>query len=162
MLLRATEELIVLAQPIAPSKPLVVGGEEVMGPGYGALWFLFKGQNFDVGRIYRPDGSFTGYYVDILEIVEWTGADPATLKPLVDLFLDLWITPDRRFRVLDEGELEEAQRTGAISRWDARQARNEMKELIESIRAGTFPPQVVRELRPSPAEVARIMDSWKT
>lgn len=161
-LLEATKAHIILAQPIRPSKPLVMGGREVMGSDSFAVWFLFKGQNFDIARIYTRDGEWTGYYVDILETVEWEGADPTTLAPIVDLFLDLWITPAGRAHVLDEDELEEAERNGAIAGWDAAQARNELKELTQSIDAGRFPPQIVREFHPSPNEMVRMMDWWKT
>src|SRR2546428_11547061 len=92
--LQATNNMIVVATGPAPSKPVEYSGEIVMDAGYRAVWFLFKDQPFDVVRIYRSDGAWTGYYADFLEPVRWKGADPTTLAPIIGLFLDLWIGPD--------------------------------------------------------------------
>jgi predicted RNA-binding protein associated with RNAse of E/G family len=142
-LLEFDEEHIVLAHRVFPSRPAIHFGEEVLGPGYLIVWFLFKGQPYDVGRFYHLDGTWTGYYVDVLEPVRWQGADPHTLVPIVDLFLDLWIAPDGRFSVLDEDELEDAVRAGTISPEQAQRARATLCRLVQDIERGVFPPQVV-------------------
>ena len=153
-LLHATDGMIVVAHELAPSKPVEYFGEIVMDAGYRAVWFLFKDKPFDVGRIYRPDGAWTGYYADVLEPVRWRGSDPMTLEPIVDLFLDLWIAPDGRFEVLDEDEFEEAVASGFLTEQQTGHARSVLQGLIEATERGDFPPAVVKEFRlrntPSP------------
>jgi predicted RNA-binding protein associated with RNAse of E/G family len=144
-LLRAGDDCIILEHEARPSKPLNVGGEEVMASGYRVVWFLFNGKPYDIGRFYRPDGTWTGYYVDILEPVRWQDADPDTLEPIVDLFLDLWITPDGEGLILDEDELEEAVRQKAIPPERAGRAREVAERLLEATLRGDFPPEIVRK-----------------
>jgi predicted RNA-binding protein associated with RNAse of E/G family len=146
-LIDASEEHIVLAHRAFPSRPMVYGGREVMGSGYEVVWFLYKGKPFDVGRFYRPDGSWTGYYVDILEPVRWEDADADTLEPIVDLFLDLWIDPAGGHLVLDEDEFEEAVEKKYLSSEQAERARETLRNLVAATENGTFPPEEVRTFR---------------
>lgn len=144
-LLDATDQTIAVAHELFPSRPLEYGGERVLDAGYWAVWFLFKGRPFDVGRVYRPEGTWTGYYVDVLEPVRWQGADPTTLEPIVDLFLDLWIAPDGRHAVLDEDEFAAAVASGHLTPEQAHRARSVLRALIEATARGEFPPAAVRE-----------------
>lgn len=147
-LLEATAKHIILTHRITPSTPLQYRGEEVMGNDYRAIWFLFKDQPYDVARVYRPDGTWTGCYVDVLEPVRWSGSDPYSLRPLIDLFLDLWIAPDGAFEVLDEDELAAAVASGGIGSAGAAAARETLAELTAATRRGEFPPRLVREFQP--------------
>jgi len=106
---------------------------------------LFKDQPYDIGRVYRPDGTWMGYYADVLEPVRWNGSDPATLEPIIDLFLDLWIAPDGRFEVLDEDEFEEAGVRGNITAHQIDHARRVLQDLVHATQRGSFPPAVVKE-----------------
>jgi len=144
-LLQATNNMIVVATDLAPSKPVEYLGEIVMNAGYRAVWFLFKDQPYDIGRVYRPDGTWMGYYADVLEPVRWNGSDPATLEPIIDLFLDLWIAPDGRFEVLDEDEFEEAGVRGNITAHQIDHARRVLQDLVHATQRGSFPPAVVKE-----------------
>ncbi|MDR5683487.1 MAG: DUF402 domain-containing protein [Armatimonadota bacterium] len=146
-LLEASEKKIVLAHALSPSRPLRHLGEVVLDTGYWAVWFLFKGRPYDVGRVYRPDGSWMGYYVDVLKPVRWRGADPKTLEPLVDLFLDIWVAPDGTYSVLDEDEFEEAIRKGHLSRVQVIQARTTLRNLTAAIDRAEFPPAAVKAYR---------------
>jgi len=122
-------------------------GEVVLDTEYRAVWFLFKDRPYDVGRFYRPDGTWTGYYADVLEPVRWVGSDPTTLEPITDLFLDLWIAPDGRHLVLDKDEFEEAIGFGILTREQIDHARRVLGELIEATERGVFPPEVAKEFR---------------
>lgn len=150
-LLQATEDLLVVTHEISPSNPLTFQGEIVMDRGYRAVWFLFKDQPYDVGRFYRPDGTWTGYYADVLEPVHWEGADPTTLAPIIDLFLDLWIAPDGQHAVLDENEFEEAVGAGILTPGQIDHARRVLQELTDATELGAFPPTVAKEFRLRPA-----------
>src|SRR5574337_2359 len=68
-LLEANSDIIVVAHAYSPSKPMTYSGEIVLDVGYCGIWFLFKNRPFDVGRVYRPDRTWMGYYVDVLESV---------------------------------------------------------------------------------------------
>lgn len=146
-LLSATDQMIVVAHNLAPSRPLEAFGKTVMDAGYRAVWFLFKDQPFDVGRISRPDGTWMGYYADILEPVRWKDADAATLEPIVDLFLDLWIAPDGRFLILDEDEFENAIGKGILTVPQVDHARSVLRDLIRKTERRDFPPSVVKAFR---------------
>lgn len=138
---------MVLTQAIQPSKSFVYDGHEVIAAGYEAVWFLFNGEPYDIGRFYRPDGAWTGYYVDILKPVRWEGSDPETLQPVVDLFLDLWIAPDGSYAVLDKDELEAASDAGWISNEEQRYAWAVLERLVTDTQAGHFPPARVRHFQ---------------
>ena len=144
-LLEATDDLIVVAHEASPRKPLTYLDEVVMDRGYRAVWFLFKDRPYDVGRFYRPDGTWTGYYADVLEPVRWAGSDPTTLEPITDLFLDLWIAPDGRYLILDEDEFEEAISRGSLTPEQIDHARRVLQELTEATARGAFPPEVAKE-----------------
>jgi predicted RNA-binding protein associated with RNAse of E/G family len=145
LLLDATNDVMVMVVSYSPSKPVHYSGEIVLDTGYKGIWFLFKGQPFDVGRVYRPNGTWTGYYVDILEPVHWEASDPSTLQPIVDLFLDLWIAPDGTCMVLDEDEFEEATSLGHLTSQQASHARSVLGELVSAAKRKEFPPVMVRE-----------------
>jgi predicted RNA-binding protein associated with RNAse of E/G family len=119
-------------------------GQEVLGSGYRAVWFLFQGEPYDVARCYRPHGTWTGYYVDILEPVHWIPGDPPKLEPLEDLFLDLWIAPDGGYLVVDRDELEDAAGRGYLTARQYEGAQATLSRLIEGATSGTFPPALAR------------------
>jgi predicted RNA-binding protein associated with RNAse of E/G family len=83
----------------------------------------------------------------VLEPVRWTGTDPKTLEPLVDLFLDLWIGPDGGYAVLDEDEFAEAIEAGRLTEQQIIHARQVIEELTDATERGLFPPQVVKDYR---------------
>lgn len=146
-LLEATDDTIVLATELSPSKPVDYLGEIVMDVGYWAVWFLFKGRPFDVSRVYRPDGAWTGYYVDVLEPVQWEASDPNTVEPIIDLFLDLWVAPDGKFMVLDQDEFDAAISLRYLTSERVDHARSVLQELVAAIQRGEFPPAIVKEFR---------------
>lgn len=146
-LLRATEHVLIVTHEISPANPLTFQGEIVMDRGFRAVWFLFKDQPYDVGRFYRPDGTWTGYYADVLQPVHWSGADPSTLEPVVDLFLDLWIAPDGQYAVLDEDEFEDAIARRILAPEQIRHARRVLDELVRATERSAFPPDVAKHFR---------------
>jgi predicted RNA-binding protein associated with RNAse of E/G family len=143
LLLQATDDMMVLAHELSPHR-LEYFGQVVMDIGYWGVWFLFKGKPFDVGRVYRPDGTWMGYYIDVLEPVQWRASNPNTLEPIVDLFLDLWIAPDGKHMVLDEDEFEEAIAVGHLTVGQIGHARSVLQELVKGTQRGEFPPAVAK------------------
>jgi len=65
---------------------------------------------------------------------------------ITDLFLDLWVSPDLRFKVLDEEELENAYSKGWITKQLYEKAKEELKKLVRSVNQRKFPPYYVNRL----------------
>ena len=89
----------------------------------------------------RFEGKNTGYYCDIvvpLKLLDDGGVE------LTDLFLDLWVSPDLKYKVLDEEELEEAFRKAWITKPLYDRAKKELRKLISVVKRGKFPPYSVR------------------
>ena len=143
-LLYKDDEVIVTSHILeGASKPLIIDGETVVENGYRAVFAEYRKHWHDVAKIFKPDGSeqgFTGYYADINTPSEerddgyWTK----------DLFLDLWISPDRsRIMVLDEDEFDEAIRNKWITEVEARSAKAELDRLIKLFHKGRFPSELL-------------------
>jgi GrpB-like predicted nucleotidyltransferase (UPF0157 family)/predicted RNA-binding protein associated with RNAse of E/G family len=128
---------------IASVHRVVFDGEVVMAPGYQIVYFELIGKWFSVGKIRDVQGKFKGYYCDIV-------TPPRLLADggleLTDLFLDLWVSPDLRYKVLDEEELEEAYRKGWIVEQLYERAKKELKRLVASVEKQEFPLQAVKRL----------------
>lgn len=124
-----------------PRKPVVVDGRTVLEHGSPIVWFTFPGSWHDIGRFHSADGTFTGLYANILTPVEFH--DPVIWET-TDLFLDIWVWPDGRARVLDAQDLAEAVRNGWIAPDVARKSRAEAARILRSARQGDWPPSPVR------------------
>ena len=139
-LLYEDKSVIVTSQRITPSSPIIINGETVLGDNYTAVWFVFTGLWYDIGKIYNLNNEWTGYYCDIIKPVN---RQEGTFE-IVDLFLDVWVSPDNSFEIQDEDEFETAIRNGDISHELAEQARNGLTNLISEVESGNFPPEFVK------------------
>jgi predicted RNA-binding protein associated with RNAse of E/G family len=119
----------------------VVGGVTVLEAESPVVWFTFPGRWHDIGRFHLPDGTFTGYYANILTPVRVEGDDWYT----TDLFLDVFLTPTGDVHVLDADELAEAEARGSLEPRLARRARREAERLAAAAREGDWPPPLVTE-----------------
>ncbi|MBD3285375.1 DUF402 domain-containing protein [candidate division WOR-3 bacterium] len=137
-LLYEDSEVIVTSHILqGASGPVVIEGKKVVDNGYRAVFAEYRNLWHDVARVFTPDGTFTGYYADINTPSEeredgyWTK----------DLFLDLWIPPDRsKITVLDEDEFAEAVRNEWITADEIRGAEVELARLLAQFEKGQFPP----------------------
>lgn len=132
-----------VANRIYPSEPAEGWSNTTARAGDIAVWFLYKGEAWDIGRIYDSDGQFRGYYVDAVESIDWSGDDPDTLLPIVDLFLDLWISRDLECTLLDQDELFGALDAGWIGLALCELARSTIDSLRQRVRRGTFPAREI-------------------
>ncbi|UCF20706.1 MAG: DUF402 domain-containing protein [Gemmatimonadota bacterium] len=121
--------------------PLHVAGLTIFEPGAPIVWYVFPNAWHDVGRFHLRDGSLSGFYVNLITPVEIDG----DIWRMYDLCLDLWIDPDGRYQVLDQDEFDEAVDRLWIDRATARRAREELDRVIAQVRAGAWPPPVVRQ-----------------
>jgi predicted RNA-binding protein associated with RNAse of E/G family len=138
-----SEKVIVGRSRIRSANSVVFDGKVVLAPAYHIVYFEMMRKWFSVGKIRNLDGHHTGYYCDIVtppRVLE------AGVVEVTDLFLDLWVAPDLRYRVLDEEELEAALTKGWITKRLYETAKKELKKLIALVEQGRFPPPLVKQL----------------
>jgi len=148
MLRDESAKRLVIEQRLRVRNPRREFGRVVVANGYLAVWFIFRKKWYDVGKFYDRTGKFTGYYCDIIRPVARLLSSPSKTSIITDLFLDLWITPDGRYIILDEDQLDRAVARKAISPSLATKARKELRALVRSARAGYFPPKYIEKLQP--------------
>lgn len=144
-LLYEDKDVIVTTQKVYPSSPIIINGNTVLGDDFSAIWFVFTGLWYDIGKIYNTDNQWTGYYCDIIKPVH---RDTNKFE-IVDLFLDLWVSPDGSYAIQDEDEFELALQKGEIERELAAKASNSLINLIEEVGSGKFPPEFVHNFTTS-------------
>lgn len=134
---------IVGRSEITSTHSVIFDGEVVLAPGFRIVYFELMGKWFTVGKIRDLQGRHTGYYCDIV-------SPPRLLKDggveLTDLFLDLWVSRDLRYKILDEDELENAFAKGWITKQLYDKAKEQSGELIDVIERRRFPPYRVKYL----------------
>ena len=123
------------------TEPLHVGSTLIYEPGAPLVWFVFPGAWHDVGRFHLRDGTFTGYYVNLIAPVQIE----SDVWSMFDLCLDLWVGPDGTFQVLDRDEFDEAVDRGWIDAATAARGRAELDSIVGDVREGCWPPGVVAE-----------------
>jgi predicted RNA-binding protein associated with RNAse of E/G family len=142
-----TDVIVTVTDPLSLAEPIRACGQVLLEPGARAVWLTFPGAWHDIGRFHLRDGTFTGYYANILTPVQievpHDGAGPVWRT--TDLFLDVWLPPLGPVALLDEDEMEEALARGHIDADTARQARAEADRLIRLAATGDWPPRVARE-----------------
>jgi predicted RNA-binding protein associated with RNAse of E/G family len=137
-LLYLDDEVIVTSQRVKPSSPIVQNGETVLADNFAAVWFVFTGLWYDVGKVYNLDNEWTGYYCDVLKPVKRSVDATGKLDrfEITDLFLDLWINPDGTYEIQDEEEFEDAVQNGAIDTEVERKALEVLTSLIAEVESG--------------------------
>jgi predicted RNA-binding protein associated with RNAse of E/G family len=134
--------VIVGRSQIVSEHSVVFDHEVVLAKGFQIIYFELMRKWFSVGKIRDFAGRYTGYYCDIVKpprLLEDGGLE------VTDLFLDLWVSPDMKYKVLDEEELEDAFNHGWITRQLYERAKEELK-LIDKVQGNRFPPPCVRYL----------------
>ena len=148
ILLEETRDQLIVEHRVHLRNPRRAFGRVVAANGYLVVWFIFRGKWYDIGKFYDRKGSFTGYYCDIIRPIGRLLSSPTETAIITDLFLDLWISREGRFEVLDEDELEHALAKRVISVPLARRARKELMALIGWTKTGRFPSDLVRAFEP--------------
>jgi predicted RNA-binding protein associated with RNAse of E/G family len=132
---------VTLHDPATVETTLTVGEDVVYEPGAAIVWFVFPDEWHDLGRFHLKDGTFTGYYVNLITPVRLEG----TTWKMFDLCLDLWVDVAGRFQVLDQDEFDEAVDRHWIDQTTAERARSELDRVITQVRGSNWPPEIVRE-----------------
>ena len=89
---------------------------------------------YNVFQIYSAAGALKGWYCNVTAPARVVDGE----LTFVDLALDLFVYPDRRFLVLDQEEFDELAQT-TYSAQDVEAAKQAMTELIERAQSGTLP-----------------------
>jgi predicted RNA-binding protein associated with RNAse of E/G family len=138
-----SRKVIVGRSQITSTHSIEFDGKTVLQAGFPITYFELVGKWFNVVKVRNLRGEHTGYYCDIT-------TPPKLLKDgsieITDLFLDLWVSPDLRYRVLDQDELKEALKKGWISEQLHARAKRELKKLVTLVEMKDFPPRPVRQL----------------
>jgi GrpB-like predicted nucleotidyltransferase (UPF0157 family)/predicted RNA-binding protein associated with RNAse of E/G family len=138
-----SKKIVVGKSQITSTHSIVFDGKLVLSAGFPIVYFELTGRWFNIVKIRNLQGTHTGYYCDIT-------TPPRLLRDgsieLTDLFLDLWVSPDLRYKVLDKDELEEALEKGWVEKQLHDKAKKELKKLITLVENGGFPPKLVRRL----------------
>lgn len=138
-----SSKVIVGRSQITSTHSIEFDGKVVLHQGFPITYFELVGKWFNVVKVRNLSGEHTGYYCDI-------ATPPKLLEDgsveITDLFLDLWVSPDLRYRVLDQDELEEAMKKTWISRQLYARAKKELKNLVALVEMKDFPPLAVRQL----------------
>ena len=140
-MLERQEVIVTLAEAINLDIPMIIDGRVALEPGSAVVWFTFPGAWHDIGSFHRADGTFTGFYANVIT--------PLKIEKHVwyttDLYLDVWVTPNGTAKPLDEDEFEEAISHRLIDQPTADRAREEATRLLGEARRGVWPPPIVKE-----------------
>jgi len=137
-----SNKIIVGRSQVTSANAVTFDDKVVLAQGYPITYFQFFDKWFTIVKIRNLHWEHTGYYCDIV-------MPPRVLDDwveLTDLFLDLWVSPDLRYRILDEDELEEALQKGWITRELYMKAKRELKKLTRAVENRKFPPPLVKDL----------------
>ena len=142
VVLERADVIVTVTDPLHLSKPLRAEGRVMLESGARAVWFTFPRAWHDVGRFHLADGTFTGYYGNVLTPPVIEGREWRT----TDLFLDVWVPAGGVApTLLDEDEMDAALASGHIDAATAATARAEAERLLGLARRGAWPPEVARE-----------------
>ncbi len=129
------DEMVVSSFVFRLPDPFIVDDVEVIKDGYHGILFDFFDRWYNVVTIYDGEKKFVGYYSDIRTPPERIpGGYRAT-----DLALDLWVTPDGMYTVLDRDEFDAA----SFEKNHRKKAEETLSKLIEMVIDGRYPPKVV-------------------
>ncbi|MGD2069310.1 MAG: DUF402 domain-containing protein [Gemmatimonadota bacterium] len=135
--------IVTLAADVHFDPPVRVHGEVVLETGSDAVWFTFPGRWHDVGRFHRADGTFVGWYANVL--TPPTIHDHGVWKT-TDLFLDVWLPAGGdEPAVLDRDQFDHAVEAGWIDGPTRRRALEEVEAILDGHARGRWPPPVALE-----------------
>jgi len=138
-----SEKIVVGRSKITSAHSVTFDDRVVLKRGFPIVYFELMDRWFSIVKVRDLEGKHTGYYCDI-------ATPPRLLKDgtleFTDLFLDLWVSPDLRYKVLDEEELEDAFRRGWITKQFYDRAKRELRKLIRTVEDGNFPSHPVKRL----------------
>ena len=158
ILRQATPARLVIESPIRVQTPQRIQRRVIADSGFLAIWFVYRHKWYDVGKFYDRARNLVGYYCDIIKPLNKLLRTPTKTNMITDLFLDLWITPEGDYIVLDEDEFENAIKRGYLPKNLGNQTWKQMNSLIRAFRAGRFPPVAVQKVEPLGSCIGAVMN----
>ena len=131
---------VTFAERFEAEGPIEVAGRSVLEPGAPVVWFVIPGRWYDLGLFHLRDGTFTGYYTNMIAPPRIQGAR----WQLRDLYLDLWMSVDGSMEVLDRDEFEAAVARGWVDAATARRVVEELDSIVAKAKLGRWPPDEIR------------------
>lgn len=128
LLLRSDELLITRWKVIHPRSDMSWG-----------LSYAFLKDGFKISRFYDANDSFLCWYCDIIDFEYDEEKDTYTL---IDLLVDVKISPQGELKVLDADELAEVLEKGLITQERACTALKKLDKLLKMIYDSKFPPDI--------------------
>jgi predicted RNA-binding protein associated with RNAse of E/G family len=119
VVMESDDVIVTLSEGMVLDAPMRVEGDVVLETGSSVVWFTYPGAWHDVGRFHLADGTFTGFYANVLTPPEIDGLVWHT----TDLYLDVWVSTDGTVLLLDEEEFDEAVGGGLVDQDTAARAR---------------------------------------
>ncbi|MGI5349101.1 cytidylyl-2-hydroxypropylphosphonate hydrolase [Streptomyces sp. CA-250714] len=126
--------------------------------GMGVLKLARPGQPWSVWLFWEPGWRFRNFYVNFEEpLLRWPGGVDSE-----DHFLDLEVSPDGRWKWLDEDEFAAAQDAGLLEEAQAGRVREAGRRAVAAVRSWGSPfADGWERWRPDPAwPVPRLPDDW--
>ena len=140
-LVAETSDFILTSFRFETKRPLVVDGVLVVTSGYSGYLFEMIRENTEVVAVFDYRDRPTGYYVNL-------NSEPRRIDggyEVTDWFLDVWVFPDLRYRVLDADEFDAAVASSVIDSTTAARAREVLHRVENALAARDFPPAPIRE-----------------
>jgi len=119
----------------------LIGDSETV---YSVTKFYFYYEFFDILAFHNQGNTLLGYYCDIATPLE----KRADEYYLTDLFLDLWVSPQKKVRELDWEEFEQAAKSGLLTQELRNKAVETMHRLKTEIVEGIFPTKYIEPKTP--------------
>jgi predicted RNA-binding protein associated with RNAse of E/G family len=156
-LLQDDEQGVVMGMYLTPSKPLIVENTVLLDAGYMGIFYCPYHEWHDIGAIYDREKQFQGYYCDICTPIQKSMHG----YEMTDFFLDLWISPDDQYIVLDEDEFTHAITQDWLTSQQIMRAKNELSKLINEIESHCFPSVDIKPYLTLPQNIDEIIDTLR-
>lgn len=96
-------------------------------------------KGWKLSKFFDKEGKLLYWYCDIIDY-DLKQEEGEEVYTLIDLLLDVKVYEDGSYEVLDEEELEEAFQTGLVTKEQKEKSKKRVRELIQIIESGEFPP----------------------
>lgn len=96
-------------------------------------------KGWKLSKFFDKEGKLLYWYCDIIDY-DLKQEEGEEVYTLIDLLLDVKVYEDGSYEVLDEEELEEAFQTGLVTEEQKEKSKKRVRELIQIIERGEFPP----------------------
>jgi predicted RNA-binding protein associated with RNAse of E/G family len=156
-LLQDDAQGVVMGMYLNPSKPVTIENTVVLDHGFMGIFYCSYHDWYDIGAIYNREKQFQGYYCDICSPIQKI---PNGYE-MTDFFLDVWVTPDNHYTLLDEEEFTHAITHNWLTSHQITNAKNKLSTLIHAIESHHFSPEDIKPLLMLPRHIDEIIEALR-